>query len=76
MEVQKFEVLIVVLLLLILFNVLVPTSVDRLSFLDKWFVLIYLNVIPIYIYVWLQYQMLVPYQEFNNLNMNFYILHD
>jgi hypothetical protein len=43
-EIQSFEVVVVVLLfLLLLFDVLVPTSAHPLLYLDKWCVQIYLN---------------------------------
>jgi hypothetical protein len=47
--IQTFEVVVDVLLLLLLsFDVFGPTSAHSLLFLDKWFVQIYLNAIPIH----------------------------
>ena len=43
-EIQAFEVVVVVLLFLLLsFDVFVPTNAHPLSFLDKWFVQLFLN---------------------------------
>jgi hypothetical protein len=41
--IQTFEVVVVVLLFLLLFDVLVPTTTHLFIFLDKWFVQIYFN---------------------------------
>ena len=44
-EIQTFEVAVVVLLVLLLqFDIFIPTSTHLLLFLDKWFVQMYLNV--------------------------------
>ena len=44
-EIQTFKVVVfVLLLLLLLFDVFVPTSAHPLLLLDKWFVQVYLNV--------------------------------
>ena len=44
-EIQTYEVVVVVLLIMLLsFNVFVPTSAHPLLFLDEWFVQRYLNV--------------------------------
>ena len=43
-EIETFEVVVVVLLLLLSFDVFVLTSAHPLFFMDKWFVQMYLNV--------------------------------